>query len=101
MAVATPSRESTELIAEIMAVLEQLPQEDQTRFREAMMAAITEALERKRYRIVADALQAWQHLVLARRDPNYEKNMARGEEPLGPTFTFEEIKQRFQAPPTG
>jgi hypothetical protein len=96
MAVATPTRESTELAAELMHVLEQLPADEQRQFVESITAAIAEALDKQRYRAFADALQAWQHLVLARRDPNYAKNMARGDEPLGQTYSLEEVKQRLQ-----
>ena len=99
MAIDAPSRESTELTALVLDVLRQLPPDEHDLYVESIAAAVTEALEKKQYRIFGNALQSWQHLVLARQDPNYERNMARGNQPLGQTFTVEEIKQRFQAPP--
>jgi hypothetical protein len=101
MAIDAPTRESTELAAELIDLLKQLPADERALYVESISAAAKEALETDGYRKFADVLQGWQHLVLARRDPNYEKNMARGNEPLGQTFTVEEIKQRFQAPPAG
>jgi hypothetical protein len=99
MAVANPTRETTEAVAEVMRLLEELPAEDRPRFVEDVRRAVEEALRERRYRIFSDVLQGWHHLALARRDPDYRKNMARGDEPLGETYTLEEIKQRFRARP--
>jgi len=98
MAVATPTRDTTETAAEIIRLIKELPAEDQDRFVETLEKAIGVAQREGKHKVVLDVIQAWLGLVLTRRDPHYRQNMARADEPLGETFTFEEIKERYQAP---
>jgi hypothetical protein len=99
MAVANPTRDTTETAAEITRLIKELPVEDQERLVLALEEAIETARRTDNHRVVVDVVQAWLGLVLARRDPNYRANMARGDSPRGDTFSLEEIKQRFPAPP--
>src|SRR5258708_30022658 len=100
MAVANPTRDTTEIAAELGPLIRELPDNVQLRFLDALDVAVGEARRGGDHGTVIRVLDAWLGLVLARRGPNYEQNMARGHGPLRPSHTLQGTQQPLQRPPS-
>lgn len=90
-----PSKQSTEVVAYLVQLMNSLPEQERDLFLKELERATDQAITDDEPQRLSDMLLSWERLVVARRDPDYAKNMARANEPLGASYNLPDLRKKF------
>lgn len=99
MAVAPPrpTKESADVVAYLVQLMTSLPEQEREPFLRDLEVGYEQGVKDDNPQTLMDVIRSWERLILARRDPEYHKNMARVNEPIGTTYGLQELRKKFPA----